>query len=379
VKKRICFVVAAEITVKSFLVEHIRRMSPHFVINVVVNTHDKDLIKPYGIDIPVIPIFIERKISPLADIKALFELYRLFRRERYDVVHSVTPKAGLLAMVAGFFANIPVRIHMFTGQVWVTKKGLKKYLLKIMDEILSLCATNILVDSPSQRDFIVKEGIVSATKAEVIGDGSICGVDAKRFLPNTNIREEIRKSLSIAESDIVFLYLGRLNRDKGLLILAESFSKISSDFPNAHLFIAGPDEEGIQEDMLLSCKHCSEKIHFFGYTENPEQLIAAVDIFCLPSYREGFGLVIIEAASAAVPSIASRIYGLTDTIDDGLTGLLFAPGNADELSQKMLFYLKNVPRIREMGLAARERSLRLYSQERVTGEMLEYYRKITEM
>jgi len=378
-KNKICFVAAIELTICAFMVDHLKKLSRENRITVVVNTNNVDFLKPYDLDISVVPVKIERRPSPISDMVALCRLYRFFKREGFDSVHSITPKAGLLAMIASRLACVPVRIHTFTGQVWVARKGVKRWLLKSLDRLLAASATHILVDSPSQRDFIVSEGVVSGIKAKVIGDGSICGVDADRFTPDEKARKEIRKNLSIAESDIVFLYVGRLNRDKGLLILAQSFSKVSSDFPNAHLIMAGPDEEGMHEDMLSFCINCSKRIHFIGYTEMPEQYMAAADIFCLPSYREGFGIVVIEAASAGIPSIASRIYGVTDTIEDGITGLLFTPGNADELAGKMRSYLNSPSSIKEMGMAARKRTLSLYSKDRVTEATLEFYRKILGM
>jgi len=376
-KVKVCFVVAAENTVKAFLLDHIRTMEPYFAVSVVANTGNTDFMKPFGITVPMIPVGIERKISPLADLKALFELYRLFRKEKYDVVHSVTPKAGLLSMIAGFFAGIPIRIHIFTGQVWATRKGFARWLLKSMDKILVACATHILVDSQSQRTFLIKQGIVSSEKSGVIANGSICGVDLVRFSPNTEARDRIRRQLGIPESDIVFLYLGRLNRDKGLLDLASAFLQICNVYGNARLVFVGPDEQRMKEQIELICASCLQKIHFEDYTDVPEHFIAAADVFCLPSYREGFGVVIIQAASAGIPSIGSRIYGVTDTIEDGITGFLFSAGDSEDLALKMKKFLDAPETIKRMGREARKRTLELYAKERVTSTMLDYYKKIT--
>lgn len=375
-KNKICFIAAIELTICAFMVDHLKKLSRENIITVVVNTENIGFLLPYGLDVKVVPIKIERRPSPASDVSALYCLYRFFRGENFDSVHSITPKAGFLSMIAARLACVPLRIHTFTGQVWATRKGITRWFLKSMDRLLAASATHILVDSPSQRDFIVKEGVVPAIKAEVIGDGSICGVDADRFIPNEKARREIRKDLSIAETDIVFFYLGRLNRDKGLLVLARSFSEISRDFSNAHLIIAGPDEEGIQDSILSLCENCSEKVHFVGYTGTPERYMAAADVFCLPSYREGFGIVVIEAASVGIPSIASRIYGVTDTIDDGITGFLFTPGNAGELAGKMRQYLESPSLMQKMGAAARKRTLNLYSKDRVTEAMLGFYQRI---
>lgn len=374
---RTCFVVAVEITVKAFLIDHIRALSPFFSVNVALNTHNTDFLKPLGVDVPVLKTGIEREISLISDVISVIELYKLFRQERYDIIHSVTPKAGLLSMVAGYFAGIPVRIHIFTGQVWATRKGPGRWLLKTLDRILALCATHILVDSQSQRSFLAEQGVVSLEKSRVLANGSICGVDSTKFSPNQEARYRIRKQFGIMESDIVFMYLGRLNRDKGLLDLARSFSQMCNKYGNVRLIVVGPDEQGMKEQIQSICTSCRQKTHFVDYTDVPEQYIASADVFCLPSYREGFGVVIIQAASAGIPSIGSRIYGITDTIEDGITGLLFEAGNKDDLSAKMEKFLENPLLVKQMGAKARERALQLYSKEKVTGAMLDFYKNVT--
>ena len=368
--------IAAEITAKAFLLDHIRAMERHFDVSVVVNTDNVDFLKPFGIEVPVIAVGIERKISITSDIKALYMLYWLFRRHGYDAIHSVTPKAGLLSMIAGYFAGVPIRIHIFTGQVWVTRKGISRWLLKTLDRILVLCATHILVDSCSQRDFLIEQGVVSNKKSNVLADGSICGVDTDRFFPNIEARERIRKKYGISESDVVFLYLGRLNRDKGLHDLALSFDQICSKYNNTHLVIVGPDEQGMKEQMESICTSCRQKMHFVGYTEVPEQYFAAADVFCLPSYREGFGVVVIQAASVGIPSIGTKIYGVIDTIEDGITGLMYRPGDVDDLAAKMAEMIERPDLRKKMGTNARIRASEKFSKETVTKALVDYYKSL---
>jgi glycosyltransferase involved in cell wall biosynthesis len=375
-KPKVCFVVAAEITVKAFLTDHIKAMEQYFDVYVALNTNNKHFLKPFGIKIPVIHINIRRKISPASDIKALCELYREFRIGRFHAIHSVTPKAGLLSMLAGFFAGIPIRIHIFTGQVWATKKGFVRWLLKSMDKLLAACATHILVDSSSQRDFLIEQGVVSPEKSRVLANGSICGVDTDKFSPDPESRDLIRGHLAIPESDVVFLYLGRLNRDKGLIDLARSFGRVCDKYDNIHLLIVGPDEQGMKEQMESLCSSCIQKMHFVGYTDVPEKYFAASDIFCLPSYREGFGVVVIQAASAGIPSIGTRIYGVIDTIEDGITGLLYHPGDVDGLASKMIEMIERPDLRKIMGSNARIRATKKFSKEIVTEALTDYYKSL---
>jgi len=367
--RKICIVVASEITVRAFLAGHLRALAGRFEVTVVVNTTNPAFLDDLGFRLRVIPLPIERSISLRADLAALFDLIRLFREERFDVVHSVTPKAGLLAMLAGFFARLPVRVHIFTGQVWATRSGLSRLLLKSMDRLLAACATHLLADSASQRDFLVAEGVVREAKVGVLAKGSISGVDTGRFYPDAAARKSIRTKLGIGEDEIIFLFLGRLNPDKGVLDLAPAFIRLSGD---SHLLFVGPDEAGMQA-QIESITENHPRVHFVAYTDKPAAYMAAADVFCLPSYREGFGSVILEAAACGIPAIGSRIYGVSDAIEEGKSGLLFPPGNIDALADCMRLLLQNSGLRGQMGDYALQRAEQDFSSARVTQAWLEYY------
>jgi glycosyltransferase involved in cell wall biosynthesis len=377
--KKICFVAAIELSIRVFMVEHLRRLSNEYSITVVVDTDNVDFLKPYGLDVKVFPVKILRKPLPVSDLSALFRLYRFFRREGFDAVHSITPKAGLLSMFAACLAGVPIRIHTFTGQVWATAKGMKRWFLKGMDKLIASCATHILADSRSQLDFIIKEGIVRGEKTSVIANGSICGVDSARFRPDTEARKTLREQLSIPEDSILFLFLGRLTFDKGLVDLAGAFSRVCRSKENIHLLVAGPDEEGMKEKMLSVCSEHRDRIHFYDFTDAPERFMTAADVFCMPSYREGFGIVVIEAGAAGIPSIGTRIYGVVDAIEDNVTGYLYASGNAEELAEKMLKMIDE-PSVRiEMGRRARERAIGLFSKDIVAEAFFNFYQSLPGM
>jgi len=163
--KSVCIVTASEITVRAFLLDHIRELCKQYDVCVVTNSDNLNLSEEYDINVTNISIPIERAITPLKDLRALYLLWRIFRKRNFDLVFSVTPKSGLLSMLASFLAGIKHRVHMFTGQVWVTRKGYYRWILKSMDMITSYCATNILVDSGSQRDFLLSEKVVTAEKS----------------------------------------------------------------------------------------------------------------------------------------------------------------------------------------------------------------------
>ena len=371
--KHICFVTAIPMTVEVFLLDVIKDLLGRNDVTVITGTDDPSFLKRYGLDVRVLPVKIERKIAPIKDITTLWQLFRYFRSLPFDLVHSLTPKAGLLSMMAAMCARIPIRIHTFTGQVWATKNGAKRYLLKSMDRLIVSCATHILADSPSQAAFLVSEGVVKGESILVLGNGSISGVDTERFSMDLKARYDIRERLGINEEDTVFLFLGRLNLEKGLIDLANAFVRLTERYKEIHLIVAGPDEEDMGKRMSSICK---ERLHIIGATYEPERFMSASDVFVLPSYREGFGLSIIEAASVGIPAIGSRIYGITDAIVDGETGLLFEPGNVSDLASQMELMI-NRPDLREkMGLAAKERVKREFSRKMMIDAYMTFYMDI---
>lgn len=372
--KKICFVVSSPLTARAFLSGHFAALSGRYLLDLAADTEGTDDLGDISIHARIFPVHIRRQIAPMADLKAIIKLVLLFRRERYSAVSSVTPKAGMLALLAAVLAGVPLRIHIFTGQVWATRSGWRRGLLKAADRCMALLATHVLADSPSQRGFMVAEGVVAAGKASVLGGGSICGVDGNRFRPDAERRVSIRRAHGIPSDSTVFLYLGRLNRDKGMLDLADAFALLGK--VDAWLLVVGPDEECMHAAMQARLGTARDRCCFVGYTDRPEDYMAAGDVFCLPSYREGFGMVVIEAAAAGVPAIASRIYGVTDAVEEGVTGLLHAPGDVAEIAATMAALVGDPARRLAMGSAARERALRLFSGEAVTAAWFSFYAKL---
>ena len=368
-RPRLCYVVSSELTVKAFLLEHIRAAVVHYEVSVVANTVDTGALRALGVPVDITPVAIARPIAPLTDLAALWALYRMFRRERFDLVHSLTPKAGLLAALAGALAGVRVRLHTFTGQVWATRAGFGRWLLKRIDTLTATACTHVLADSGSQGEFLVAECVVAADRIAVLAQGSVNGMDAARFKPDAAARSRIRAEWSVAPDAVVFLYLGRLTVDKGLLDLARAFAEV----PGAILAMVGPDEEGLKERIRAACAGAAGRLRLLGYTSEPQAYMAASDVFVLPSYREGFGSTVIEAAACGLPAVATRIYGLTDAVVDGATGFLVPPRDAAALAQRMRELAGDAALRQRLGTAARERALRDFSQAALTGATLAYY------
>ena len=372
--KKICFVATIPAVVHSFMKGHIRAAAQKWPVSIITTSDGAELLK--DLHARFIPLSIRRKVSPLRDLQVLIQLTMLFRRERFALVHSIMPKTGLLTMLAGMLAGVPNRLHTFTGQVWANKRGGKRTALKMFDKLIVACATHILVDSPSQRDFLVSEGVLKPGKGIVIGHGSICGVSSEQFHPDAQVKGEVRAELGISPEQTMLLFLGRLNRDKGILDLAAAFANIASRRSDVVLVLVGAEEDVPYARVQEICGVYRDRLRRVSFTPDPQRYMAAADIFCLPSYREGFGQVIIEAAASGVPTVASRIYGISDAMEDGKTGLQFIAGDVDALTLSILTLIEDSALRRNMGEAARVRALELFAGEKITGELVSLYEEI---
>jgi glycosyltransferase involved in cell wall biosynthesis len=364
------------IAINVFMRAPIEMLCGSYDITVVANGSADQLVETLRQRVRFVPIRIERNVSFIRDFTALVALYGFFRLEKFDVVHSMTPKAGVLAMTAGRLAGVPHRVHTFTGQVWATRRGIGRRFLKILDRTLVSNASLVLADSGSQRDFLIREGIASPQEIDVLADGSVGGVDTKRFAFSEDARREIRLEHGIPRDAVVFLFLGRLTRDKGLLDLARAFASVAKADARNHLLIVGWDEQDVGDALAELASRFPENVHRAGFATHPERYYSAADVICLPSYREGFGTVLIEAASVGLPAIASRIYGITDAVEDGVTGILHEPAADVEIAAAMRLLSSDVEVRSRMGSAARERARAKFSEARVTRAVADFYNRM---
>ena len=310
-------------------------------------------------DVKWVDINIDRKLNPVTDLLAFIDLCRFLLIYKPDIVHSIMPKAGLLTAFAGFFCRIPIRIHTFTGQVWATKSGLTRALHYLADKSINSLNTICLTDSPSQSAFLHNHKITHAGQSlPVLLKGSLSGVDITRFNSQSlaNQANELRKSLKLKKSDFVFAFIARKSQDKGAIDILEAFAQVSRIHSEAKLLFIGPDESNGKIGRLHNNNpDMFNNVFEFDLVKNHEVYLAATNVLCLPSYREGFGTIVIDAAAIGVPTIGSAIPGLIDAIEDGITGRLFPGGNIGALMQIMLDAIENPNKYKEMGLAARAR------------------------
>ena len=375
-KRRVCVIVASEMTVRAFLVRQLRAMQSEYDLTVVVKTANVALLRDLGIDGRLAAVAIERRMSVWRDLAALWSLYWLMRNGRFDMVHSITPKAGLLGMAAAWMTGVPVRIHTFTGQVWATRRGALRWFLRRCDVLVAAMATDTLADSPSQREFLACEGIAPTSAIRVLGKGSVGGVDAATFKPDATVRTTVRKLLGVQSGELILLFVGRLTRDKGVLDLARAFRHVADEQPEVRLVIVGPDEECLRPAISSACGPHVNRLQFFDETGRPQDFMAAADVLCLPSYREGIGVVIIESAACGIPAVASRIYGIVDAIEEGRTGLLHRVGDVAALTTELLRIVRDGELRRSLGSAARLYAEREFSVDRMVAAHLSFYSEL---
>ena len=372
-KPKIFFVATVEFTVNAFLLNHFRLLSEHFDLTLIVNTSDPDFLSKQGIRVHVIPMNIAREANIQSDLCCLFKLIVILLKNKPSALQSITPKGVVLAMLAGFISFVPFRVHTFTGQVWASKKGMARFVLKNIDRLIGLLANLYIIDSPSQRDFLIKERVVSDQKSVVFGSGSVAGVDLDRFKFSQKSAHDVRESLEIPEAAFVFMYLGRLAKDKGIMDLVSAFSELARE--NVYLLMVGPEEGGLADQITKKYSSVIANIRFVGLTSESERYLAAADALCLPSYREGFGTVLIEAGAMGLPVIASNIYGINDAVVDRETGLLHPPKDVKAIVACMELLLSNLSLSSQLGLAARTRVVNEFDAKKISRAWLDFYLK----
>lgn len=374
-RPRIMFVVTTPFAANAFLALHIAKLSKRYKIALCVNLLAYELDVKLKEQVDVVDISFERSASPFADFVSLITLVIAIFRYRPRSIHSITPKAGLLAMLAGYLTRVPHRWHTFTGQVWVTKRSVPRFVLKMIDRLIVFLSTRVFADSESQCRFLVREGVVRNGGITVLGKGSICGVDAARFCIDARARTLVRERLCCPSDVFVFLYVGRLARDKGLSDLVAAFAEVLNRHPSAMLWVVGPDEAGLLKELQDLSKSFQDAVRWTGATTTPERYMAASDCLVLPSFREGFGSVLVEAGACGVPAIAYRIDGVVDAVEDEQTGLLVECGNISLLRDAMVQMLEAREKCIRLGINAHERVNRYFDSHAITSAWEAHYKK----
>ena len=320
----------------------------------------KEVLKE-GVEHMAIPF--TRKITPLRDIICLIKLIRVVKKIRPDIIHTHTPKAGLLGMLAGWICRTPVRIHTVAGLPLMVASGIRRRVLMLTERITYACAHRVYPNSEGLKKFLIEGLSANPAKVKVIGKGSSNGIDAGVFTRSQELVESaraIRRQHGIGENDIVFSFVGRVVRDKGVVELVESFKALNDRAPEAKrkvfLIIVGPFEEELDPlpEEVVKVLRTDKRVVLAGFQPDVRPWIMASDIFVFPSYREGFPNVVMQSCLLGVPCIVSDINGCNEIISRNATGLIVPVKDVKSLSSAMLELMNDSARRKELAAAARE-------------------------
>ena len=375
-RKKICFIASVPSGIISFHKTNIEKLSDKFDVFVIANYEDVTVFKDLNIK-GAYSLQIARRPSVAGNLVTLLHLYRHFRQMHFDAFVSMSSNASILASIAGFFAAVPCRIRIFTGQLWANKTGWQRLFFKMIDKTTVLLNTHLLVDGRPQLEYLRENGILQKNQGKVLANGSICGVDVDKFFPNPTIRKREREKWGITDEKVVFTFLGRIREEKGIYELLSACNRLVTTHPDACLVLIG-SSEGIDSSMLSEYPNLemNRNIIFYGFTNKPQEALLLSDVFCLPSYREGFGMSAIEAAALELPVICSDIYGLRDSFVDKVTGLQCKVKDVDSLWECMKTMCENPHLRRQYGVAGRARVIELFDKEMVSGAWYEYLEQL---
>ncbi|GAA6617027.1 glycosyltransferase family 4 protein [Scytonema sp. NUACC26] len=331
--------------------------------------------------VPTYAVTMQRRITPLKDIQSIFQIWQYIQAINPHIVHTHTPKGGLLGTIAAWLARVPVCIYHVHGLPMITAKGYKRLLLTWSEKISCLLACQVISVSHSIREVAIREGLCPPEKIKVLLKGSCNGIDAlDSFNPANlplNTRQETRKNCGIPEDAIVLGFVGRLTREKGVEELVRAWQILREEFSNLHLLAVGyfeaqdPISTEIKK-LLLS----DPRIHMTGRMSYVPPFYTAMDILALPTYREGLGEVLLEASAMKLPIVATDIPGCVDAVEDGYTGLLVPPRDIEALARKIRQYIQN-PQLRyQHGNAGRDRILQKFRQEAIWEALYQEYLKL---
>lgn len=328
-------------------------------------------------------IEMSRKISPVKDLKSLWRMFRLFQKEKPDIVHSHTPKAGIIAMLAAKLAGVPIRLHTVAGLPLTETSGFKRKLLTAVEKMTYSCATKIYPNSKGLTEYILENRLTSPNKLKLIGNGSSNGIDTSHFSPDTVTEEQktdLRKTAGISAEDFVFVFVGRLVGDKGINELVAAFSEIcasdsNQNHPVPKLILVGNYETELDPLLPGTLKAIENHPNIFsaGYQKDVRPWFGISDCLVFPSYREGFPNVVMQAGAMGLPAVVSNINGCNEIISDGLNGLIAAKKDTAALKSAMLVMMNDQSVYRQLKSNARDRIVSRFEQKDVREALLGEY------
>lgn len=379
-KEKILRITTVPISLKILLKDQLRFMNQYFDI-VGVSSKGQEL-QDVKIDegIRTIELNMSREITPFKDLISLFKMIFLILKENPDIVHSHTPKAGIVGMTASWICRVPNRLHTVAGLPVMEAVGNKKKILLLVEKLTYACATKVYPNSYGLEDYILENKLTPKSKLKIIGYGSSNGIDTKYFSRTKDIldqSESIKKTYDLEDS-FVFCFIGRVVKDKGIDELTFAFDKLSQVFTNIKLLLVGKLEEDLDPISKTSHKILEENSNIInvGFQNDIRPYLALSDCFVLPTYREGFPNVVLQASSMGISSIVTNINGCNEIIQNNKNGLIVEPKNKNKLYNAMKRYIVDERLAEQLSLNSRDDIIEKYDRKVFYQYLLEEYNEV---
>ena len=380
--KKLIRITTIPVSIEKLLENQPRFFSKYFNIT-LVSSDEKKLAK-IALDqgVEYFPLEITRKITPFKDLKCLVELVNFLRQEKPHFVHSHTPKAGIIGMLAAYIARVPVRMHTVAGLPLIEATGVKRWVLNNVERLTYFFATHVYPNSKGLQDFIIQHEFCDQQKLKILGAGSSNGIDTSYFDPKqitTNQKHALKAKLNIEPTDYIFSFVGRLVGDKGINELIQAFAAVSKKHTAAKLILVGHTETDL-DPLLPETIHSiefNENIIEVGFQKDIRPYLAITDAFTFPSYREGFPNVVLQANAMGIPCIVSNINGSNEIIKNGNNGLIVPLKDVETLHQKMTLLLENPNQIKWSETIIRKAITSTFERKVFWNLLLEEYKKLS--
>ena len=356
--KKICFITTVSMTVNQFIrfsFEEFHRDG--FEIFVICDMND-EFINSLPDYVTPLPVKMDRGINFKDVFRAIFQMYSIFKKEKFDIVQYSTPNASLYASIASWLARVPIRLYCQWGLVFQSFSGIKQLVFKTIERMVCILSTDIQPDSKGNLDLCRSLKFYNEKKSRVVWNGSANGISLSKF--SVEQKEEyskyIREKYSISDDTFVVGYVGRVGKEKGFEELMQMFDILTKKYSDIVLLYVGPNEkpETVSKQWLEFFDSCDKIIYTGGWVDDTEKYYAAMDVFVFPTYHEGFGSVTIEAEAMGVPVVVTDVPGPQDAMIDGVTGYKVSPRDAEQLAEKVSLFIDDKTLCENMGKEARK-------------------------
>lgn len=383
-KKKVIRVTTVPVSFTTLLKGQLKFMANYFEMIGISSSGTNNQLDKFSSDenVRTIPIEMTRKITPIQDFKALLKLYFLFRTEKPFLVHSHTPKAGTLSMIAAKFAGVPNRLHTIAGLPLVESKGIKRVILNFVEKITYGCATRILPNSFGLSEIIIDNKFTHKEKLSIIANGSSNGIDTSFFNPNLYSGEEkkhLRENLKIKTNDFIYIFVGRLVTDKGINELICAFQKINTEYPETKLLLVGDYETDLDPLLPNTLNQITENTNIIqtGWVDDVRPYLSISNVLVFPSYREGFPNVVMQSGAMELPSIVTDINGCNEIIKDKVTGLIIPVKDQTATYDAMKAILDLTDKGKSLGINSRKNIVSKYERSLIWEALLKEYNSLS--